>query len=272
MESPELRNLLRIPWFKQCSMRSLTSRSHGVTASLVARDDEDRAARAELGDQARGLPRGREANDGGALARVGGGDGRGRDRHRRVGGRRYGVHEVCGHVAVGDGGLGLLADGAHHGDRLEGVVALGGLPREHHAVGAVEHGVGHVAHLGARGARVEGHRLEHLRRTDDRLARAVALCDHHLLRDEDLLRGDLDAEVAARHHDAVRLLEDGVEVAHALVVLDLGDDLDALARGGVGRHQARAHLLHVARLADERGEDHVDALLHAELQVGLVLL
>ena len=38
-----------------------------------------------------------------------------------------------------------------------------------------------------------------------RLARHVALLDHHLLREEDLLGRDLHAEVAARDHHAVGL-------------------------------------------------------------------
>ena len=37
-------------------------------------------------------------------------------------------------------------------DGLQGVVSLGGLPAQHDAVGAVQHGVGHVAALGAGGA------------------------------------------------------------------------------------------------------------------------
>ena len=52
-----------------------------------------------------------------------------------------------------------------------------------------------------------------LRGADDRLAFAVAPADHHLLREEHLLRGDLDAEVSARHHYAVGLVDDLVESA-----------------------------------------------------------
>eukprot|EP00966_Prymnesium_polylepis_P208458 4829561-Prymnesium_polylepis.1 len=68
-----------------------------------------------------------------------------------------------------------------------------------------------------------------------------------------LLRRDLDAEVAARHHHAVRHLQDLVEVAHPLVVLDLRDDLHALAHLGVGGDEARAHVDHILLFAARRG-------------------
>jgi hypothetical protein len=57
-----------------------------------------------------------------------------------------------------------------------------------------------------------------------RLARDVAPRDDHLLRNDDALRRDLDAEVAARHHDAVGLGDDRVDIVDALVVLNLGKD------------------------------------------------
>lgn len=47
----------------------------------------------------------------------------------------------------------------------------------------------------------------------DGLASPVAASDHHLLGQEDLLSGDLDAQVAAGDHDAVAGLHDLVESA-----------------------------------------------------------
>ena len=55
-----------------------------------------------------------------------------------------------------------------------------------------------------------------LRGADHRLAFAIAPADHHLLREEHLLRGDLDAEVSTRHHDAVGLVDDLIEAAHGI--------------------------------------------------------
>jgi hypothetical protein len=74
-------------------------------------------------------------------------------------------------------------------------------------------------------------RARHLRGGDDGLAGLVALLDHHLLRQEDLLGGDLHAQVAASDHDGVALLQDLVEVLDALLVLHLADDPDLAAFG-----------------------------------------
>ena len=46
---------------------------------------------------------------------------------------------------------------------LQRVVSLGGLAAQHDAVGSVQHGVGHVAALGAGGAGLLDHALQHLR-------------------------------------------------------------------------------------------------------------
>ena len=54
---------------------------------------------------------------------------------------------------------------------------------------------------------------------------------------------------------------------NALVVLDLGDDLDAL--GALAERLAQ--LAHRLARADERGEHHVHVLLDAEPQVNSVL-
>lgn len=127
---------------------------------------------------------------------------------------------------VGDGVLGLEAGLAHLADGQLRVVTLGGLAAEHDAVGTVDDGVADVADLGAGGARVLDHALEHLGSADDRLAGHVAHGDQLLLGGEDLRGGDLDAQVSAGDHDAVGCLEDLAEVVEALPVLDLGDDLD----------------------------------------------
>ncbi len=71
--------------------------------------------------------------------------------------------------------------------------------------------------------------------------------------EEDLCGGDLHAEVPARHHDAVHLLENLVVVVEPLLVLDLGDELDA---GTAGPEQL-AHVHDVGALAHKRQRDHV---------------
>ena len=88
------------------------------------------------------------------------------------------------------------------------------------------------------------------------------------LEQTDLLSRNLDAEITSGNHDAIRDGENVVKVANTLVVLDLRDDLDVLARFT----QALADLEDILPLADKRRKHHVDTVLHAELKVLLVLL
>jgi hypothetical protein len=183
-------------------------------------------------------------------------------------GTRSQAPELVEGVDVRNGDLGEKAGLVHHGNGLLGVVALGGLTRQHDTVGAVKDGVANIGNLSTGGAGVVGHALEHLGGGDDGLAGNVALGDHHLLGDEDLGGRDLDTEITTGNHDTVSLLENGVEVVHTLLVLDLGNDLDVLAI----LTEDLADGEDVLRATDERGEDHVDLVLDTETEIGLVLL
>ena len=103
-----------------------------------------------------------------------------------------------------------------------------GLAREHHCIGAVDDGVGHVAGLGAGGPGCLDHRLEHLRGHDAGLAGHQRRANQVLLRERHLLEGQLHAEVAARDHDAVGDLEDLIDVLERRLCLDLGHDADVV--------------------------------------------
>ena len=153
-------------------------------------------------------------------------------------------------------------------DRLDGVLPHAGLAGEHHRVGAVEHGVGDVGGLGARGRGVADHRLEHLGRDDHRLGVAAGLLDDPLLQERHVLERALHAEVAARDHEAVEGLDDLVEVVDRLRLLDLGDhrEQDALLAHDL------AYVLDVLGRADERERDEVDAQVQRPAQVLDVLL
>mmetsp|Transcript_21367 Transcript_21367/g.63240 ORF Transcript_21367/g.63240 Transcript_21367/m.63240 type:complete len:389 (+) Transcript_21367:736-1902(+) len=151
------------------------------------------------------------------------------------------------HVVLGGG------DGAPHRlDRLAGELADGALPGEHHRVAAVEDCVRDVADLGARWHGRVDHRLHHLRRGDAKLVRLVCLLDEELLGEGDPLQAELNAEVAARHHQPVGEGEDLVNVLEGRRLLDLRDDEGALLLG----HPLCVHdvdqLLDVAALLHER--------------------
>lgn len=169
---------------------------------------------------------------------------------------------------VGDGVLGLETGLVHLTDGLAGVRTLGGLAGKHDTVGTVGDGVTNVADFGAGRAGVLDHRLEHLGGADNGLAGKVAHGNHLLLRSKDLGGGNLDTEITTGNHDTIGLLENVLEVVKTLTVLNLGNDLDALALGA----ENGADVADVLTAADERGEDHIDALLNTEAQISLVLL
>ena len=125
--------------------------------------------------------------------------------------------------------LGGLDDPGHDLDGLDRVLAHAGLAGEHDRVGAVEHRVGAVGGLGAGGARVVDHGLEHLGGHDDRLGPAACQFDGALLNDRHFLQRKLHAEVATGHHDGVERVDDFVELLHGLRLLDLGDHRNAAA-------------------------------------------
>ena len=139
-----------------------------------------------------------------------------------------------------------------------------GLAREHDRVDAVFDGVGGVVHLGAGRARLDRHRLEHLRRHDDRLAGQARPAGDFLLRPRHPLERHLEAEIAARDHHRVAGGEDLLEVLERQRALQLRDQRHA-DRVGVVHDPAR--LLHVGGGLHEAERDHVDAEREAELQV-----
>jgi len=234
----------------------------------VARNHDDGADGSVLGDEAGGLTTGGEDEDGtGVLLERGGDGGHGAGLGGRDGDGGESTELIEG-VDVGDGDLGEQAGLVHDGDRLLGVVTLGSLTRKHDTVSTVEDGVTDIRNLSTGGAGVVGHGLEHLGGANDGLAGNVALGDHHLLGDEDLGRGDLDTQVTTGNHDTVGLAENVVEVVDTLLVLDLGDDLDVLAVLAENLTDG----LDVVTGADEGSEDHIDAVLDTETEIGLVLL
>jgi hypothetical protein len=167
--------------------------------------------------------------------------------------------------------FGLADNGGHHAHGLDGVLAAGRLARQHHRVGAVVNGVGHVGGFGTRRQRVGHHRLEHLRGRNDNLALAVCRGDDTLLCGGHFLRRELDAQVAAGHHDAIGHLDNGVQVVERGRLFQLGNN-GQLGGPGVNFHQCTLHGSHVFGPAHEAYGHHVHLLCHAEGKVFAVLL
>ena len=156
--------------------------------------------------------------------------------------------------------LGALGDLGHGAQGLHGVGAGSGLARQHDGRGAVIDGVGHVRDLGAGGAGVADHAVQHLGGGDNGLAVGEGPVDDGLLDAGQLREIDFNAQVAAGHHDGVGGSQDAVDVLDALGVLDLGDDPDL----GVIHVQQVADLIDILCGAHKGSGDQVKALLDAE--------
>jgi hypothetical protein len=121
-----------------------------------------------------------------------------------------------------------------------------------------------VGGLGRGGHRRGDHRLQHLGGDDHRLAGAAAGAQDAPLDGGHLLGAHLDPQVAARHHDAVGLPDDGVELRDRHRLLELGHDPGAVA-------DQRARFVDILRPLHERQGDPVGAELEAVFEVAAVL-
>jgi hypothetical protein len=83
--------------------------------------------------------------------------------------------------------------------------------------------VGHIARFGACGAWILDHRFEHLRGRDHRPTHPIGERDDLLLCDRHFFEGELDAQIAARHHHRVGGLHDLFDVLERHVLLDFRD-------------------------------------------------
>ena len=107
-----------------------------------------------------------------------------------------------------NGTLGIIlfdpaGDGRHRLNGFHWEIADGCFVGEHHRIGAIQNGVGHIAHFGAGGSRAGGHRIQHLGGRDDRNAQAVGFLDQFLLQKRDLLRWHLHPQVPSGDHHAI---------------------------------------------------------------------
>ncbi len=164
--------------------------------------------------------------------------------------------------------LDLAGDARHGRHRLRRVLPGRGLVAQHHGIHPFVDRTGHVAHLGPRRTRRMHHRVEHLRGDDHGALGRDALLHDAALRPGNGLGGQLDAQVAARHHHAVRGLDDLVDMVQTLLILDLRDDLDrtvVLVQNGL-------HGLHVAGAPHEGVGDEIDVVPDGPFDEAAVLL
>ena len=138
------------------------------------------------------------------------------------------------------GFFGLQADVGHLFNRLQRVFARSGFSAQHHRVGAIEHGVGHVADLSACRYRIENHAFHHLRGSNHHLVLRPGHFDHALLQGRHSSVADFYRQIAPGHHDAV---------ADAQNVLQIGNGFSAFDLRNQTRLVFERRCCHVAELA-----------------------
>ncbi len=176
------------------------------------------------------------------------------DRALRVVGReQVQLLQASGPTVVVELVVGALRDARHGRHRVHRVDTDRRLGREHHRARTVEHRVGDVGRLGARGDGRVDHRLEHLRGGDDGPSTGDALADDLLLEVRQLLDRELRAEIAACHHHRARGFDDAFEV------LDRGAGLDLRHHERAAGVRLGAEATDVVCRAHERQRHHVDA-------------
>ena len=183
----------------------------------------------------------------------------------QAGGIAAGVMDQTVKAGVCLGGLGNRSHGLQ---RLDGVLARGGLAGEHDSAGAVIDSVGNIGDLGTGRAGVDNHGIQHLGSGNADLTGAHGAVDQVLLDGRDLGKVDLNAHIAAGNHDAVGHGQNLVDVVDALLILDLRDDADL----GVVLVQNVADVHNVLRVAGKAGGDQVKALLDTKQNIARVAL
>jgi len=184
--------------------------------------------------------------------------------------RAGGVHlDVRVGGLVVDATLSLSASAAHDGDGVDRVVTVSRLTREHDGISAIKDGISNVGSLSTSRARSLDHGLKHLGGSDNGLGSNVSLLDHPLLSNEDLFGGNLHAQVTTGDHDTISGSNDLVVVVEALLVLDLGNDLDMGATGAEDLTDG----FNALSGTDERSSDHVNATAETKIDdISLILL
>ena len=117
----------------------------------------------------------------------------------------------------------LAHDPVHELDCLNRVFSHRGFRREHDRVRSIEDRIRHVRSFGARWEWVRDHRFKHLGGSDHQLGVQVGGTDDVLLLDRYAFRWKLHAQIAARHHHTVHILQDIVQVIECFRLFELGN-------------------------------------------------
>ena len=144
----------------------------------------------------------------------------------------------------------------------------GSFRRQHHRVGAIKNGIGHIIGLSTSRARVIDHRFQHLGGGDHRLTSHITFVDHGFLHDRHILWRGLHPQITACHHDGIRYCDNLIDMPKGFWLLDLGDDRQLATMRG--QHQFD-QFLDIGGFAHERQRHIIQVMLEGELQIMPVL-
>ena len=164
--------------------------------------------------------------------------------------------------------LSLLCNARHCSHRLDGIIAHCGLSGKHDRIAAVKNSIRNVVCLGSCRAWAVYHAFQHLCCCNNRLAPAVRLCNQYLLHKRHFLCRDFHTQVTAGNHDAVRNLQNAVDVIHALLVFNFRNNLYIFAAEIL---QNSADICYVCSTADKGCRYNIETIFHTEFQIGNIL-
>ena len=159
-------------------------------------------------------------------------------------------------------------DTGHHFHAADGVLTSRRFAREHDRVSQFQDSVRDVRHFGTGRDGVLNHRLQHVRRDDDRFAGGDGHGDSLTLDERQGLVRDFNPKVTARHHEGIGGAENIPEVFDGGLVFDLRDDVGL----GVMLEQQGTEGVDVRGFAHERQGVEIDADFAADGHVGPVLI
>ena len=110
----------------------------------------------------------------------------------------------------------------HRLHRFDRILARRRFRRQHHRIGTVEHGIGHVRYFGPGRDRAGNHRLHHLCGGNHHFVPRQRHPDHAFLQCGHGCIADFHAQITPRDHDRVGRIENFLEVLDRLGTLDLG--------------------------------------------------
>ena len=135
------------------------------------------------------------------------------------------AHGTADHPAIIiDIPLRALRDRRHRFDGKNRILTCCGLARKHDGRRAVVNCIRDIRRFRSRRTRVVDHRIQHLRGCNADLSHRLRHLDHSLLEHRNFLERHLDAEISAGNHDAVRFLQNLLQIGDALHALDFRDD------------------------------------------------